>query len=68
MLRRARAEIRDLKDMLARSRARAEGLSVRAVAAEKECAEWKQRFDTLLRRDSPAAPEITGPGPAARAR
>ena len=33
----------------------------RSTKAEQECAEWRQRFDLLLKRDNP--PLVVGPAP-----
>lgn len=50
-LRTAKSEIRSLEKALDQSRALTRELNARATKAEKESAEWKERFDILLRRD-----------------
>ena len=51
LLRRAKNDMRMLKADLSRAES---GLAIqrgRATKAEQECAEWKARFDLLLRRE-----------------
>jgi hypothetical protein len=50
-LRTAKADIRRLYIELARANQAASEYRARATKAEQEAAEWKQRFDVLLRRD-----------------
>lgn len=47
-LRTTRALLRGVEAELARTRQQATDYRIRATKAEQECAEWKQRFDTLL--------------------
>lgn len=54
-LRRARADCRELNAELIVVRKRAAEYCTRATKAEQELAEWKQRFDILLRRDGGTA-------------
>ena len=50
-LRTAKADIRRLHIELNRANKSANEYRARAAKAEQEAAEWKQRFDILLRRD-----------------
>lgn len=50
-LRAAKSEIRSLEKALDQSRALTRELNARATKAEQEAAEWKTRFDILLRRE-----------------
>lgn len=52
-LRTAKSEIKRLEGKLAQEGALAREFRVRATKAEQEVAEWKERFDILLRRDQP---------------
>lgn len=52
-LRAAKSEIRSIEKALDQSRALTRELNARAIKAEQELAEWKTRFDILLRRDQP---------------
>ncbi len=50
-LRYAKKDLAELKIALGRQQQLTEGYRVRATKAEQEAAEWKARFDALLRRD-----------------
>jgi Tfp pilus assembly protein PilO len=50
-LRTARAEIKRLEAQLIEYKRAFENTRMRAVNAERERDEWKQRFDVLLRRE-----------------
>jgi hypothetical protein len=54
LLRNARADIRRLKAELFQSRDTATRAILRGRALENELAEWKERFDLLLKRDAVA--------------
>ena len=55
LLRRFKAESNSLKDTLAAMRVERDTFRARATKAEQEVAEWKARFDILLRRDGMTA-------------
>lgn len=50
MLASSRRELNKCREDLARLKITAEQYRVRATKAEQEVAEWKQRFDALLKR------------------
>ena len=55
LLRKIKTEQNLLKDTLAAMRVERDTFRVRATKAEQETAEWKARFDILLRRDGMSA-------------
>lgn len=59
LLRQARSRIRFLEKQLEAQKDQAAVYRMRATKAETEAAEWKTRFDVLLRRDPPQV-EVTG--------
>jgi hypothetical protein len=54
-LKTARAELRKFHINLLREQQQVAHYRARATKAEQEVAEWKQRFDILLRRDQEGA-------------
>lgn len=46
-----RRDLNELRGELTRTQAAMSTYRTRATKAEQECAEWKERFDILLRRD-----------------
>lgn len=61
MLLSARRELRRCQEDLARLRLTAEQYRVRATKAEQEAAEWKERFDSLLRVKISPPPAAANP-------
>jgi FtsZ-binding cell division protein ZapB len=55
LLRRIKAEQNALKETLSEMRVERDSFRARATKAEQETAEWKARFDILLRRDGMSA-------------
>jgi hypothetical protein len=60
-LKRAKDDIKSLTSQLSGTRSLVTDYRARATKAEQEVAEWKNRFDLLLKREP--IPVITGPMP-----
>lgn len=58
LLRRANAKIRRLERLLETMKNQSDMYRARATKAETEVAEWRTRFDVLLRRDQT---QVSGP-------
>ncbi|MEJ8837620.1 hypothetical protein [Ramlibacter sp. AN1133] len=57
-LKATRAELNRATRSLERVQKEADAYRARATSAEREAAEWKQRFDILLRRDAAASQPV----------
>ena len=54
LLRNVKSELSKMQTKCAEWRASSDAFCIRATKAEQESAEWKARFDILLRRDGDA--------------